>query len=207
MIAGLDEAGRGPVIGPMVVAIAYCHEEFFSKLQKMGVKDSKLLSDKERQDLFDKVTKLVKYEYLVVDIKEIDIAVLENKLNSLEMNKFLELINKHKPIKAIVDCPVKNTEKFQNEMQTKTKTLIQAENKADLNHVIVAAASIIAKEVREREIKKLKIRYGIDFGSGYPSDPYTKEFIKNNWDKYDIFRKSWQTYKVIKEGKVQTTLV
>lgn len=207
MIAGLDEAGRGPVIGPMVIAIAYCHEEFFSKLQKMGVKDSKLLTPKDREKLFEQVIRLVNYEYLVIDIKEIDIAVLENKLNMLEMDKFLELINKHNPHKAIVDCPVKNTEKFQKEMQTKTKTLIQAENKADLNFLIVAAASIIAKEIREREIKKIKDHYDIDFGSGYPSDPYTKEFIKNNWDKYDIFRKSWQTYKVIKEGKVQTTLV
>ena len=72
------------------------------------------------------------------------------------------------------------------------------EHKADLNHPVVSAASIIAKEKREDEIHKLKLKFGKDFGSGYPADPKTKEFITKNFNnkKYkDIIRFSWNTVK------------
>ncbi|MAE13458.1 ribonuclease HII, partial [Candidatus Woesearchaeota archaeon] len=81
-----------------------------------------------------------------------------------------------------------------------------AEHKADLNHPIVSAASIIAKVTRDREIEKIKQKIKIDFGSGYPADPKTQAFIKNNHDKYDIFRTTWKTYKNIAQTKQQTSL-
>jgi ribonuclease HII len=74
------------------------------------------------------------------------------------------------------------------------------EHKADFNHLIVGAASIIAKVTREKELEKLKKKYHIEFGSGYPSDPTTKKFIEENWNDpkiSSIIRKSWATYKTI----------
>ena len=207
MLAGIDEAGRGPVIGPLVVAIAIAEDE--SKLRALGVKDSKLLLPMQRKKLFFQLQKTIMFEYKVIDIKEIDRAVQNNQLNNLEANAFAELINKHIPEKVVVDCPVMNTEKFAAELYRKLrkKTILVAENKADLNHSIVAAASIIAKEIREQEVEKLKKQIGLDFGSGYPSDPKTKAFIKEHYNHFDIFRKSWQTYKDIKNSTSQTTLI
>lgn len=206
MLAGIDEAGRGPVIGPLVVAVAVIDNDEI--LRKLEVKDSKLLSVEQRKKLYFQLQKALRYEYKIIDIKEIDRAVQNNQLNNLEMNAFAELINKLTPSEVIVDCPVKNTSKFAEELSAKLKknTKVVAENKADLNHPIVSAASIIAKEIREQEIEKLKKKIGLDFGSGYPSDPKTKEFIKEHWNHFDIFRKSWQTYKDIKNENTQTKL-
>jgi ribonuclease HII len=73
---------------------------------------------------------------------------------------------------------------------------IICEHKADLNHLVVGAASILAKVTRDREIEKLKKSIGINFGSGYPSDPLTQDFLRKNYSKYpDIFRKEWASYK------------
>ena len=77
-----------------------------------------------------------------------------------------------------------------------------------MNHVSVSAASILAKVSREEEIEKLKLQYG-DFGSGYPSDPVTKEFLKNKGKEFKntgLFRKSWQTWKALFPQKEQATL-
>ncbi len=207
MLAGIDEAGRGPVIGPMVVAIAMVEDD--SVLSSLEVKDSKLLTDDQRKKLYFQLQKAVRYEYKIIGIKEIDRAVRNNKLNVLEMDAFAELINKLDPKKVIVDCPVKNTAKFGEELlsKLKKKTEVVAENKADLNHPVVSAASIIAKEIREQEIGKLKKKIGLDFGSGYPSDPKTKEFLKEHWNHFDIFRKSWQTYKQVKNDTQQRRLI
>ena len=88
---------------------------------------------------------------------------------------------------------------------------VYCEHKADVNHVSVSAASIIAKVVREEEVAKLKGKYKEygDLGSGYPSDPATKEFLRKNGQKLKdsgIFRKSWVTWKQLFPEKSQMTL-
>jgi len=78
---------------------------------------------------------------------------------------------------------------------------IIAEYKADEKYGVVAAASIVAKVVRDAEIKKLRKQFG-DFGSGYPSDEKTIKFVEENiktLEKYGIIRKKWKTYKNIKK--------
>ena len=81
------------------------------------------------------------------------------------------------------------------------------EHKADLNHPSVAAASILAKVTRDREIQKIKAEIGQDLGSGYPSDPTTKAFLEQNYRAHpDIFRKSWQSYKNVVKQKDQRNL-
>lgn len=209
LIAGIDEAGRGPVIGPIVMSIACIKKEHEHKLKELGVKDSKLLTLEKREFLFDKVKELCQTHTIITYPKEIDEHVMKNQLNILEAKVTAKLIDKLNPAadEAIADAPTKSTQKYQQLLQDMitADTKVIAENKADLNHVIVGAASIIAKVTRDNEIQKLKEECGVDFGSGYPADPKTKAFVQKYYNKYDFFRKSWQTYKNAAQG-IQTSL-
>ncbi|MBS3172618.1 ribonuclease HII [Candidatus Woesearchaeota archaeon] len=212
-ILGIDEAGRGPVIGPMVMAGVLISEADEKKLKELGVKDSKLLTPKKREELFDKIKKIAKdYEIIIIPPKEIDEAVesQESNLNRLEVIKSAMIINKFNPNLTILDCPTVSTHKYEEEIRfyLKNKELkLKAENKADVNYPVVSAASILAKVTRDREIEKLKEKYG-DIGPGYPSNEITKKFIKENWNKHpEIFRKSWATFKNIERKKDQKNLV
>ena len=211
LIAGIDEAGRGPVIGPMVVAGISIKEEKIDKLINLGVKDSKLLSLQKREFLFEKIKEIVdKYEILIVTPKQIDYALNspELNLNKLETITMSKVINLLKADKIIIDCPSSNPISFINEIKTflEYEPEIIAEHKADTKYAVASAASIIAKVTRDREIEKIKIKYNINFGSGYPSDPLTIKFLKENFDKYDFFRKSWASYKKLIENKNQSSL-
>lgn len=119
-------------------------------------------------------------------------------LNWLEARKTIEILDKLKPDKAIIDCPSPNIKAYTNYIKSylrKKDIELIVEHKADVNHVIVSAASILAKVTRDRSIEKIKKEYG-DCGPGYQSNPITQKFIKENFDKYpEIFRKSWMTFK------------
>lgn len=211
-ILGIDEAGRGPVIGPLVIAGVLINEQDEKKLKDLGVKDSKLLTPKKREELFNKIKKIAKdYEILIIEPKEIDEAVesQELNLNKLEAIKSAMIINKFNPDLSILDCPTVSTKKYEDVIRfyLKNKELkLKAENKADVNYPVVSAASILAKVTRDREIEKLKEKYG-DIGPGYPSNEITKKFIKENWKKHpEIFRKSWATFKNIERKNEQKGL-
>lgn len=211
IICGVEEAGRGPVIGPLVMAAVTIDQKEEIKLKEIGVKDSKLLTPKQREDMFEKIKKAVKkYEIKILSPQDVDDALNDPNinLNWLEAINSAELINKLKPDKAILDCPSNNILAYKNyvEKLLKFKVEIVSEHKADLNHLIVGAASILAKVTRDREIEKLKKKYG-QMGSGYPSDPNTKTFLEKNWDKHpEIFRKTWASYKNIAKKKSQKGL-
>jgi len=212
MIVGIDEAGRGPVIGPLVICGVLIDEKDEIKLKNIGVKDSKLLSPKQREELFEKVKSAVKkYEILIIQPENIDAAVesQELNLNWLEAEVSAQIINKLKPEKAILDCPSTNTKAYSDYLRKKINIDIEivAEHKADVNYPVVSAASILAKVTRDSEIEKIKKKIGVNLGSGYPSDEITQNFLKKNWDKYpEIFRKSWSTYKKVAEAKDQRAL-
>ncbi|MFQ5474607.1 MAG: ribonuclease HII [Candidatus Nanoarchaeia archaeon] len=210
-LVGCDEAGRGPVIGPMVMCGVLIDEKDEQSLKKMGVKDSKLLSEKQREDLFEKVKEAVKaYEIVILEPKDVDDALRDpnTNLNWLEAKATAEILNKLKPEKAIIDCPSNNPKAYKEHLRGLLKSRMQlvVEHKADLNYPSVAAASILAKVTRDSAIKKLRETYG-DFGSGYPADPSTKRFLEDNWDKYpEIFRKTWASYKKVVSRKNQKGL-
>lgn len=214
LICGIDEAGRGPVIGPLVMCGILIKEEDEEKLKKLGVKDSKLLTKQQRNDLYNKIIKIAKkYKIIIVNPEEIDRAVNGHNnlnLNWLEANKSAEIINTLNQEKAIIDCPSNNINKYKNYLSkkiTNKKTELVLEHKADLNHPIVAAASILAKVTRDNEIEKIKNLIKADFGSGYPSDPKTQEFLEKNHKKYPkIFRKSWSSYSAVENKKKQKKL-
>ena len=205
---GIDDAGRGPVIGPMVLAGCLIDEKTGEEFKKIGVKDSKQLTDKRREFLAEIIReKAATFEIVVIHPEEIDGKNLEGvNLNDVEAFASARIINKINKgfgkIKIVIDCPSTNLTKWRDLVKTKIENLsnleVVCEHKADVNHVAVSAASILAKSMREKEMDKLKEKYGSEIGSGYSSDPLTARFIANNIKKYDghgIFRKSWATWK------------
>ena len=212
IIAGVEEAGRGPVIGPMVMAICGMEEEHLFKLKIIGAKDSKLLSPLQREKIFEKLKDECNFRIIILEPSEIDDALNDPamNLNKLEAKTSATLINDLNPEKVTLDCPSNNISAYKNlvkSMIINKKTVVIAEHKADLNYEIVGAASILAKVTRDREIEKIKKKLKVDFGSGYPSDPKTIEFLNKNWDKYpEIFRKTWATYKKVADSKKQKGL-
>jgi len=212
LICGIDEAGRGPVIGPLVICGVLVDEEGEESLKAINVKDSKLLTPKQREVLFSKIKQIVKkYELIKIEPHEIDMAVdghAGDNLNWLEAKKSAEIISKLKPDKAILDCPSPNIKAYRERIHEllKNKTEIVAEHKADVKYPAVSAASILAKVTRDEEIKKLEKKYG-RIGSGYPADPVTKEFLKKNFNNHpEIFRHSWSTMKKAKKSASQSRL-
>ena len=211
-ILGIDEAGRGPVIGPLVIAGVSIDEKDLDKLKNLGVKDSKLLSPKQREDMFDEIISTVKkYKVIIIKPEEIDSALKSKSLNLnwLEAIKSVEIINFLKPEKAIIDCPSNNIPTYKNFLKKhlKDKTELIVEHKADFKYVVVSAASIIAKVTRDNEIKKIQKKIKEPIGSGYPSDPITINFLEKNYNNYPgIFRKEWASWKKLNKKKKQKSL-
>jgi len=208
-VLGIDEAGRGPVIGSLIIAGVMIKEGQEKKID--GVKDSKLLAHKIRLELDKKIRANSKFLILEVEPQEIDEALLSDHLNLnwLEAHKQAEIINNLKPDKAIIDCPSPNCKKYEEYLRdlldNKDIELV-VEHKADMNYPTCAAASILAKVKREQCMDEIKQKYG-DVGTGYPSDPKTKKFIAENWEKHpEIFRKTWSTFKNQAKKKGQKEL-
>ncbi|MEM2874157.1 MAG: ribonuclease HII [Candidatus Nanoarchaeia archaeon] len=214
-VCGIDEAGRGCVIGPLVIA-AYCiDEDQLAKLEKLKIKESKQLSPRQRQIAFKKLMRLSKnYKISVISAQEIDSrANVGLNINQLEALKISELIDELAPDIVYIDSPTSPDSK-QFEIMIRKNLAHQyakiiSEHKADTKFPIVAAASILAKVTRDEEIEIIKKEIGINFGSGYPADPLTINFLKKNWENPSIakyIRKSWGTIKELEKLKGQKTL-
>lgn len=216
IIVGVDEAGRGPVLGPLVMAALAFKEKELKKLEWLGVKDSKLLSSQVREELFERIRELVHdFRIEVIEPDAIDLSVngSESNLNWLEADTSARLVSELQPDKIIIDCPSPNIAAYkqyfikQLSEGVRSNAELIVEHKADVNHLVVSAASIIAKVIRDRQIDKLKTEIGCDFGSGYMSDPKTQEFLKKSYKEFShLFRKSWQSYKNVEEEKLQKKL-
>ena len=197
-ILGIDEAGRGSVLGPMVIAGVVVPEKMEKVLGRMGVKDSKRLTPNRRTILSRKLKKMFDYEIVVISAREIDEMRADGiNLNEIEKNAMESILLKLKPEKAIVDAVDVKAERFQENLCKDTGLNVIAEHKADDKYIEVSAASIIAKAERDDQIKEINkdfIKSG-GIGSGYPSDPTTKKFLANyTYDEMPEFvRKSWAT--------------
>lgn len=202
-ILGIDEAGRGSVLGPMVIAGVIVPEKMDKVLERMGVKDSKRLTPNRRTILSRKLKKMFDYEIVVISALEIDQMRADGiNLNDIEKNAMRDLIIRLNPEKAIVDAVDVKAERFQRNLCESTGLNVIAEHKADDKYIEVSAASIIAKAERDAQIAEINKDYikmgGI--GSGYPSDPTTKKFLTNyTYDEMpDFVRRSWATVSKMK---------
>jgi ribonuclease HII len=211
-IAGVDEAGRGPIIGPLAIAGVLLDEKNLPKLIGLGVKDSKLLSPRRREELAAEIKKLVlKYHVAMLSPTEIDRVVETgkklHKLNRLEAQTMAKVITILKPDVVYVDASDVLPDRFkQHIVENLTfKVQIISEHKADVNYPIVSAASIIAKVERDRALSALQDKYG-NIGCGYATDPDTIKFLEFWITKFgsypDFVRKSWKPAKRLK-GKAE----
>ncbi len=210
LLCGIDEAGRGPLIGPLVICGFALDSHKLNYLRDLKVKDSKLLSPAQREKAFRELTTIGAHHIVIVQPAQIDAAVLSasnDNLNWLEARKAAEILEKLQPQQAIVDCPSPNLKEFTNYIlkQLSFPLDVRCEHKADANHEIVAAASILAKVTRDRLIEELKAEHKVDFGSGYMSDEKTSSFLKKN-PSFLAIRKSWKPYQLQMKGKEQKGL-
>lgn len=215
LICGIDEAGRGPVLGPMVICGVCFNKSELNLLSTIGVKDSKKLSFKRRFEL-SKIIKsyCVCYKTIIVDAQEIDAREkLRITLNKLEVNKMAEIINELQPDIIYIDAADVNEERFKKsilqQLKYSPKKLV-SKHKADDLFPIVSASSIIAKNLRDNLIEDLKKKYG-NIGSGYPSDIRTMEFLRD-WikDKKNIphfARRTWETTKKLIREELSNTKI
>lgn len=208
LIAGVDEAGRGPVIGPLVIAGVMIEETELPKLVDLGVKDSKLLSPQKRETLAAQIKKLALIHHTVwLSPAEIDRVVESkrklHKLNRLEAQAMAKTITILKPDIVYVDASDILADRFAEHIAENLafSPKIVSEHKADVKYPIVSAASIIAKVERDKAIRQLQKKHG-NIGCGYPSDQNTIKFLDDWIRKFgsypDFVRKSWKTAKRVK---------
>ncbi|XP_076469626.1 ribonuclease H2 subunit A-like [Babylonia areolata] len=210
---GIDEAGRGPVLGPMVYGICFSPVAEKEKFGEMGFADSKTLTEEQREEIFSKIcdnNDLVGWMVHVLSPASISQSMLRRakyNLNALSHDTAIGLV------KTALDRGVNVTEVYVDTVgdpgkyQEKLKNIfpsidITVAKKADALFPIVSAASICAKVARDRVVKNWKFAEGIDvednsYGSGYPGDPATKKFLSENIDPVfgfpDLVRFSWST--------------
>jgi ribonuclease HII len=201
IICGVDDAGRGSVLGPLVIAGVSIERAKIKHLSEIGVKDSKQLSPKTREILYKKIIAIVDDYYVArISPKIIDASVHKNQLNHLEAKYMAKVIAKLQPDSSYVDSCDVNPARFGKEISKLANSgKIFSRHHADSRFAVVSAASIVAKVNRDREIEKLRKKY--DLGSGYPSDSKTMQFIKewilehNKTPKF--VRKSWKPVKIM----------
>lgn len=215
---GIDEAGRGPVIGPLVIAGCLIDEQIEDKLKKLGVKDSKKLTREKRDALESQIKEIAEtFEIIIIPPLKIEDenakGILLNELEAIAAAEIINKINKgFSKIRVVIDCPNPNTENWRqivlSKIKNKSNLEVICEHKADVNHIVTSAASILAKCVRDKEMTCLQEKFG-NMGSGYCHDPITIKFIEENLKKYEhsgIFRKTWSTWKNAMSKLNQKTL-
>ena len=210
IILGIDEAGRGPVLGPMVYACAYWKEEYDKDIKKkFKFNDSKALKPAEREKMFEEIKShpnIIRYELIILPPDYISREMLKRQkvsLNQISQDsaKLLIKMARDKKVnvrKIFVDTvgPADTYQHFLEASLNDKNIKVTVEPKADANYECVSAASIVAKVTRDKQIENLELD-DKDCGSGYPSDPKTKEWLKNNYDNVFGFgrevRFSWKT--------------
>ncbi|MDF0591051.1 ribonuclease HII [Candidatus Methanocrinis natronophilus] len=197
---GADEAGKGPVIGSMFVVGVVIDEERFFDLAALGVKDSKLLPPHRREHLAARIEKIARDRY-VLEVKPEVIDELRQimTMNEIMVKSFARVVEKLSADKAILDAADIDPNRFAKRVKDQSGTGMEvvAEHRADKNHPVVAAASILAKVNRDQSMREIEKSVGEEIGSGYPSDPTSVRFleawVKEHGDLPPFARGSWKT--------------
>ena len=187
MQGGVDEAGRGPVLGPLVIAACAVPLSDVPLLVEAGVRDSKLLTAAKRASLAEWFTsqqreRAWRSHTVVIDADEIDVALAQDGLNWLEVRGFaraIEGLGVTRDLHVVADACDVNAERFTQRITERLdgwpwpNANLDSEHKADTNHPVVAMASVLAKHRRDQAMTAMAERVGFPVGSGYPSDPTT----------------------------------
>ncbi|MEW6748553.1 MAG: ribonuclease HII [Candidatus Micrarchaeota archaeon] len=203
-IAGIDEAGRGPVIGPLVVCCASCKRDDEKKLRKLASKDSKALAEKARLEAYEALKRICSFRWHEVSAQDLNRLMGKMSLNDIEAMHMAELMKKVDDGDVMIDMPDRYSWTFRKRMERLGATRFEAEHKADEKYPIVAAASICAKIVRDAKIAEIR-KATCDFGSGYPGDPKTIAALKDREKRASLepfIRQRWKTLENIKQTKL-----
>ncbi|WP_406669904.1 ribonuclease HII [Methanolobus sp. ZRKC4] len=206
-VAGIDEAGKGPVIGPMCIGGVLVEESKINALKNLGVADSKKIAPKKRGQLASQIEKYSEKIFVFeVSPQQIDEFRRLMSMNDIMVLAFSKVLEELHPDEAYVDAADVKEERFGKRLlqeyakkhPERAKDIsIVSRHQADAIYPVVSAASIVAKVRRDALIEDIKKEIGIDFGSGYPSDPKTKQFLKDWFREHgelpDIVRHSWKT--------------
>jgi len=212
MVGGVDEAGRGSIIGPLVIAGIGIKESKIPLLSEMGVRDSKALTPKARARLFGQIMKVADSVCIrKVDPAEIDCSVSLRELNRLEARVMAFVINNIMADEVYVDCCDVDPERYRGYIgqHLNCSSKVHSMHHADAINIVVSAASIVAKITRDQEIQRIRNKYR-SIGSGYPSDEQTMRFIRRwvtkNGSAPEFARKSWKPLKLMLEQTAQCKL-
>lgn len=214
LIAGIDEAGRGPCVGPLCMAVVSIEKKEEEKLIELGVKDSKLLAPNVRKSMFASIKNIAfEVKSLQVEALELDELMLRRSLNEIEAMKVGSLLNamERKPDVVYIDSPDPIESQFTKRVlkYVNYSPKIISKHKADMLYPVVSAASIIAKVERDNAIDELKKIFG-ELGSGYSHDERTIAFVKTYTAKNkclpDCVRKRWDTSRRILDNEFQQKL-
>ena len=200
-VHGIDEAGRGPVVGPLIVCIASFDESAERELRELGVKDSKDLTPERREELAPEIEKLGEHEIEEITPSDLNRLMPVHSLNRIEAMAMARLIGEKKGT-VYIDLPSRSRESFFRDLGKKEN--IVAEHKADSKYPAVSAASILAKIRRDSRIRELHKEFG-DFGSGYPSDRKTISFLKNPENLSALrphLREKWSTMESLLQSRL-----
>jgi len=178
-LAGVDEAGKGAVLGSLFVAGVCVDSSGLKYLERMGLKDSKALSAKRRELLSKRIEKLCAVQLQEITAQQIDELRTVLTINEILVRGHAQALRYLKPDVAFVDAADVNATRFSGRLKEASGiNKIIAEHNADTNYVIVSAASIMAKVSRDTSIRALERSLGATIGSGYPSDETTIAFLK-----------------------------
>lgn len=179
MLAGADEAGRGPVLGPLVVAAVAGPGE--AELRRLGARDSKTMTPAQREEVAQVLKGCARWEVRVLSAEELNRGMATRNLNELEAQAFAEVLAALAPERAIVDACDVDEARFAASVARRLPPPgfpVLAEHGADVNHAVVGAASVIAKVTRDALVRDIERELGTPVGSGYPSDPVTRAFLE-----------------------------
>jgi len=183
-VLGVDEAGRGPIVGPMVMAAVALSPRAAAALTRLGVADSKAFAGptarEERAALVPRILAVADHVTLrVIDVEEIDEACAQSGLNRLEQRVAAHMIERAPPCRRIV-C---DGARLFGPLRARY-AMLEAHNDGESVHVAVAAASIIAKVRRDEIFAAIWQRYtrlcelpDLPRGGGYLNDA-TRDFLR-----------------------------
>lgn len=212
LVAGVDEAGKGPVLGPLVVACVVVNEHVLHELEQLGVRDSKRLSPRRRAQLADRIEEMADVHVLTLSPREIDAMRERTTMNWVMVHSFSEVLARACADVAYVDAADVSEERFAQRvahslLERGHYTRVVALHRADVHIPVVSAASIVAKVHRDTAIGELAHTYG-EIGSGYPSDPSTVSFLRDWIARHHTLpacaRASWSTSaRLLKETRLR----
>jgi ribonuclease HII len=212
VVLGIDEAGRGSVLGPLVVGGFLCPISTIERLPALGVRDSKLLSPARREEVYQSLADVGQRVSIALDPATIDRAVRRGGLNLLEAQAFARLVKRHRPDRVELDACDVNAPRFGRTVARLAgfKGALESRHRADRELPVVGAASIVAKVRRDSALARLQLSHSAALGSGYPSDRRTVAYLEGalrpNAPAPPWVRESWATTARVKGHLSERTL-